>query len=225
MPESDASETGFGGTIVSMARLALIFVLLLLGVGASAEPAKPSAPIDHKSVAPPPIVPSPPAPKAVPVAKPAAPTAPSPATPTDDDGKPDTKPGAHFAVLRSDKVNLRTGPGPNYPIDWVFTRKGLPVEVIAVFDTWRKVRDSDGTVGWVQQGMLSDRRNLLVTGAVRVLRREANLEAAVVAQLEPGVIARVSRCDPKWCEVKIQGYRGWLQREEVWGLQPDEVIQ
>src|SRR5438105_1001100 len=68
------------------------------------------------------------------------------------------KPTAHFASLRSDKVNLRTGPSADFPIEWVFVRKGLPVEILAAFDTWRKIRDAEGTVGWVHQGMLSSRR-------------------------------------------------------------------
>ena len=135
------------------------------------------------------------------------------------------KPTAHFASLRSDKVNLRTGPSADFPIEWVFLRKGLPVEILAAFDTWRKIRDSDGTVGWVHQGMLSSHRSVLVTGAVRPLRQDPKPDAGVVAELEPGVVAHLSRCDPDWCEVKAHGYRGWLERDQIWGLEAGEIIQ
>ena len=135
------------------------------------------------------------------------------------------KPAVHFASLRSDKVNLRTGPSADFPIEWVFVRKGLPVEILASFDTWRKIRDFDGTVGWVHQGMLSSRRSVLVTGAVRPLRQDPRADAAIVAQLEPGVVAHLSRCNPDWCDVKAQGYSGWLQRDQIWGLEAGEIIQ
>jgi len=152
-----------------------------------------------------------------------APAVSAPAAPDPD--SPAAKPTAHFASLRAEKVNLRTGPSADYPIEWVFVRKGLPVEILASFDTWRKIRASDGTVGWAHQGRLSGRRSVLVTGQVRALRRDPKPDAEIVAQLEPGVIGRVSRCGPEWCEVKVGGYRGWVGRAELWGLEPDETIQ
>jgi SH3-like domain-containing protein len=166
-----------------------------------------------------------------PAAKPAqpvlAPAAPPEAKPPEkaDAAKPDAKTGPRFAALRAEKVYLRAGPGPDFPIQWVFVRRNLPVEILANFDIYRKIRDSEGTVGWVNQQMLTGRRSVLVAGEIRDLHGEANPTSDVVARLEPGVIASVSRCDPTWCEVKAGGYKGWLKRDEVWGLEPDEVIQ
>ncbi len=168
--------------------------------------------------------PAPPVPP-VPVTPPVPATPPEPQT-ADDKAKPaDTKAGPRFAALRAEKVFLRAGPGPDFPIQWVFVRRGLPVEILATFDIFRKIRDSDGTVGWVNQQMLTGRRSVLVSGAIRDLHHDADPGSEVVAQLEPGVIAAVSKCDPAWCEVKAGGYKGWLKRDEVWGLEPDEVIQ
>jgi SH3-like domain-containing protein len=141
------------------------------------------------------------------------------------DTKADAKAAPHFASLRAEKVYLRAGPGPDFPIQWVFVRRGLPVEILATFDIYRKIRDSEGTVGWVNQQMLTGRRSVLVAGAIRDLHGDANATSDVVAQLEPGVVASVSKCDPAWCEVKAGGYKGWLKRDEVWGLEADEVIQ
>lgn len=180
-----------------MARLALVFVLLALDAAAAPAPSRIAEPASAK-----------PAETKPPETKPA-----------------DTKPTAHFASLRSDKVNLRTGPGPDYPIEWVFVRRGLPVEILAQFDTWRKIRDAEGTVGWVHQGMLSSQRSILVTGTIRVLRHDPKPDGEIVASLEPGVVARISRCDPAWCEVKVRGYRGWLERNAVWGVEADEIIE
>src|SRR5262244_195685 len=130
-----------------------------------------------------------------------------------------------FVSLRSSEVNLRTGPGTNYPVDWVFVRRGLPVEIIAEFDVWRKIRDWQGTVGWVHQSMLDGRRTARVTGAERELRSEPAESAAIVARLAPGVIGRLLECDAAWCRIDVAGYRGWLRRDEFWGTYPDEKVQ
>ncbi|HTJ65287.1 MAG TPA: SH3 domain-containing protein [Alphaproteobacteria bacterium] len=158
---------------------------------------------------------------------PAAPVPPpAPPPPAVQPAKPaDAKPTVHFAALRSEKVNLRSGPGENFPIQWVYVRRGLPVEVVATFDIWRKIKDSEGTEGWVNQQMLSGRRSVLVAGAVRDLRHDPKPDAEVVAKLEAGVVASVAKCNPDWCEVKAGGYKGWLMRGDVWGLEPGEVIE
>ena len=130
-----------------------------------------------------------------------------------------------FASLRVDPVNLRTGPGERYPIEWVYQRKGLPVEITAEFDVWRKVRDSDGTEGWVHQRMLTAVRNVVIKGALRTLRSEPNPNAAAVARAEPGVIARLLECRDAWCRIETQGLKGWLQRSEIWGVLPNETVQ
>jgi len=96
-------------------------------------------------------------------------------------------PVPRFVTLRTDPVNVRTGPGERYPIDWVYHRKDLPVEIIAEFENWRKIRDADGTTGWVHERMVTGRRSVLVQGAVRGLHEEAKTDAPTVARAEPGV--------------------------------------
>ncbi len=130
-----------------------------------------------------------------------------------------------FVSLRAAEVNLRTGPGVRYPIDWVYRRRGLPVEVIDEFETWRRIRDHDGTTGWIHQSMLDGRRSVLVTGEVRVLRRAPEAGATGVALLEEGVIARLEGCDGDWCRVSVDRFGGWLRRGEVFGLYPEETLR
>lgn len=129
-----------------------------------------------------------------------------------------------YVTLRAREVNVRTGPGVRYPIDWVFQRPNLPVEVVAEFDTWRKIRDFEGTEGWVHQSMLSGRRTVIVVSAVRMLRREAAEGAPPMARLEPGVIAWLEACRAEWCEVEVAGIDGWLRRADVWGVRADEAV-
>lgn len=130
-----------------------------------------------------------------------------------------------FAVLRASQVNLRTGPGVRYPIDWIFQRRNLPVEITAEFENWRKIRDEQGTEGWVHRQMLSGKRSVLIIGGEQVLRRQADSSSPAVARLEPGVIAQIVECNGDWCRVEASGFRGWLPRAGTWGTKPGERIK
>lgn len=137
-------------------------------------------------------------------------------------------PVPRFVSLRSEEVNLRTGPGVRYPIEWVVTKRDLPVEVVQEFETWRKIRDSEGTEGWVHQSMLSSRRTFLVTGGVaRKLRKTDSVDSAGIALLEASVVGRILQC-PRGkavCRVEVAGHQGWLKRSDFWGLYRDEWIE
>jgi SH3-like domain-containing protein len=132
-----------------------------------------------------------------------------------------------FVSLRSDEVNLRTGPGQRYPIDWIYARKDLPVEVIAEFEAWRKIRDWQGTEGWVHQSMLSGRRMMVVIGAQRQLRGSDGDSADVVAVVEPGVLGRLLQCprNRDYCRVDVGQTQGWFKRDEIWGVYKGEWIE
>lgn len=121
---------------------------------------------------------------------------------------------------------MRTGPGVQYPVEWVYMRKDLPVEIIAEFETWRKVRDWEGTQGWVHQSMLSGKRTVMITGDVRMLRKEDDAKSPTKARVEPGVIARLVDC-PKgngWCRIEVAGLEGWLRHVDFWGAYKNEVF-
>lgn len=132
-----------------------------------------------------------------------------------------------FVTLRSDEVNLRAGPGVRYPVEWVYKKRNLPVEVIAEYDTWRKIRDWQGTQGWVHQGMLSGRRSIIISGNMRTLRSEPLTNSRPSARLEEGVIARLLECPEgtTWCRIDAQGYEGWLRKAEFWGVYPTENVE
>jgi SH3-like domain-containing protein len=132
-----------------------------------------------------------------------------------------------FVSIKFDKVSVRVGPGKQYPIDWVFTRKDLPVEVIGKFDVWWKIRDPDGVEGWVTQQSISGSRFVVIKGEVRMLRQDPNDAASPVAQAEPTVIGKLLGCPaatPDWCRVEIGALRGWLRRAEIWGVYPGEIV-
>jgi SH3-like domain-containing protein len=127
-----------------------------------------------------------------------------------------------FASLRSNEVYMRAGPGTRYPIEWIYRRKGLPVEIVAEFDTWRKVRDWNGTVGWMHRAMLSGRRMAITTATDTVIRRSPETSAPVIARIEANVVARLLACQTGWCRIEARGIRGWLPRGALWGVLPAE---
>jgi len=130
-----------------------------------------------------------------------------------------------FVSLAAERVNVRFGPGKQYPVNWMFARKGLPVEIIEEFDTWRKIRDHDGEEGWIHASLLSSRRTIMVIGEVRAVRRTPSTDAREVLRAEPGVIGTLFDCEETWCRVEIEGRRGWLQRSEFWGTRPGEIVR
>jgi len=133
-------------------------------------------------------------------------------------------PVPRFASMRSDEVNVRTGPGTRYPVEWVFQRKNMPVEVISEFDTWRRIRDWTGATGWVHQSMLTGRRTVIVTAREAVLLRTPEPGAAPVARLENAVQGQVLSCKGGYCRIDVQNQRGWIERKAVWGIYPSETI-
>ncbi len=129
-----------------------------------------------------------------------------------------------FVSIAGDKANLRVGPSTRYPIDWVYQRQNLPVEVIGEFGLWRRIRDIDGIEGWAHKSVLSGRRHALVTGETRALRKAPRDDAAVVLRAEPMVIGRLLACRIDWCLLRIDGDRGWLRRSQLWGVHAGEVF-
>ena len=132
-----------------------------------------------------------------------------------------------FVSLRADEVNLRTGPGVRYPIDWVYARLGLPVQVVGEFEAWRQIRDSEGTTGWVHRTMLSGRRTAATNGDIDRLYREPSASAPVAAYVEAGIIGDLMACDGDWCRLAIasHGVEGWIERRGLWGVLPDETLR
>lgn len=162
-------------------------------------------------------------------AKPAEPATPPP-TPAPTTGSVTGLPLPRFAALRSDEVNMRSGPGTRFPIEWTYQRRELPVEITREFELWRRIRDPEGTEGWVHQSTLMGRRSFVVRGAPGsevMLRRRAEDQATPVARLRPGVVGRLRACEANspWCEAQIGEYRGFIKRADIWGVGPTEEVK
>lgn len=137
-------------------------------------------------------------------------------------------PVPRFVSLKAGRVNVRVGPGEDYKIEWVFTRPGLPIEVIQEFDNWRRIRDSDGAVGWVLQNLLSGKRTAVVAPWTktepRPIRNSASPDAAISAYLEPGVLGELDRCTNGWCRISGSNFSGWIAQDQLWGVYANENI-
>ena len=150
-------------------------------------------------------------------------------TPT---GKVSGLPVPRYVSLKTDRVNLREGPSKDHRTAWVFQRAGLPVEITAEYETWRRIRDAEGTEGWVLHSLLSGRRTALVmpwakTGTQPLsLYDKADEQARVVAQLQPNVIANVKGCKEGWCRIIIGAdTTGFIKQDRLWGVYPNERVE
>lgn len=134
----------------------------------------------------------------------------------------DKLPVPRFVSLKSNEINLRVGPGPDYPVEWIYVKAGLPVEIIAEFDNWRKIRDKDGTEGWIHQSMASGKRHGIIQSAETVLYTDQDVTSKPLVRLEPGVLVEVLKCRDGWCQIRISNVKGWIQRPSLWGVYAQE---
>ncbi|MBI5323357.1 SH3 domain-containing protein [Bradyrhizobium sp.] len=138
-------------------------------------------------------------------------------------------PVPRYVSLKSDHVNVRAGPTKDNDVAWIYTRAGLPVEITAEFENWRRVRDSEGSEGWVYHSMLSGRRTAVVTmkskNELAPLYDRADPASAIAAKLQAGVVAQVKKCTNGWCRVTGSGFDGWIEQQRLWGVYADEKVE
>lgn len=134
-----------------------------------------------------------------------------------------------FVSLKPSDTPMREGPGKSHAISWIFKREGLPVEITAEFENWRRVRDSEGAEGWVYHSRLSGRRTVMVRGRAKAglvaLYRTESEEDGISARLSPGVIAGLETCDGSWCKLRGDDFSGFVRQSELWGVYPAEVVK
>ena len=137
-------------------------------------------------------------------------------------------PVPRFVSLKSDKVNMHIGPAKTYEVKWLYQRAGLPVEIIAEFETWRRIRDAEGTEGWVYHSLLSGRRTGMVTAKAAdelvPLYESADKTSSVVARLQSGVLGNLKSCDGAWCMFTGKGFSGYIHQDRLYGAYPNEKV-
>ncbi len=135
-----------------------------------------------------------------------------------------------YVSLKSDHVNLREGPSKDHATKWIYQRPGLPVEITAEYEIWRRIRDSEGAEGWVLHSLLSGKRTALISpwkknAPALPLYAQPREDAEIKAKLAPGVVAGVKSCDGTWCRLKGDGYDGFMSQNNLWGVYPGEKVE
>ncbi len=129
-----------------------------------------------------------------------------------------------FVSIAATKAYMRTGPGRQYPIDWVFSRKTLPLEVIDENGPWRKVKDHEGAEGWMLVSLLSGKRTGMVKGGTHPLFTAKNKLAPASIIADEGVVGKLIECEKNWCVLEIKGTKGWITKKNLWGVYNHEVF-
>lgn len=133
-----------------------------------------------------------------------------------------------FVSVKARPANVRVGPGTDYPLKWTFVRRFEPVEVTAEYGQWRRVRDWDGSSGWILAALLSGRRTALaapwLTAKTIALRSYAGARAPLVARVQPKVFVHLERCNGQWCKVRVRGDDGYMRQTRLWGVYPGEKL-
>jgi SH3-like domain-containing protein len=138
-------------------------------------------------------------------------------------------PVPRFVSLKTDRVNVRGGPDKDHDVTFIYTRIGWPVEITAEFENWRRIRDSDGSEGWVYHSLLSGKRTAVVQLKSKTdlgqLRAKPDLQSPVTAELQSGVLGSIRHCSGTWCRVAGDGFDGWIEQNRLWGVYPDEKVE
>ena len=133
-----------------------------------------------------------------------------------------------FVSLRSNLINARSGPGARYPIEWVYMQKGAPVEIVAEFEIWRQIKDWQGSKTWVHKSMLSGHRSVkVITPGENNIYTKADYNSNVIAKVEDEVVGDILKCPEgsAFCQIKFDRISGWVPRQNLYGLYPNEVIE
>ncbi|WP_257540813.1 SH3 domain-containing protein [Sphingobium sp. CFD-1] len=127
------------------------------------------------------------------------------------------KPVPYWASLAQDEARMRVGPSLDYPSNWVYRRRDLPVKVVQVLGLWRKVEDSSGAQGWMHVRLLSDTPTAIVTSEIAPMRESPRDDARSLFRAEKGVVGRLSSCSNGWCAFDVRGQKGFIKAEDIWG--------
>ena len=121
-----------------------------------------------------------------------------------------------FLMLKNSKVNVRMGPGMDYPIKFIYKKKYLPVKIIDKKDNFRKIIDHKKNSGWIHWTQLKKINSLLVLSD-RILFKKPTYNSKPLANIKSGRLFVIEKCKKNWCEVSSQSYSGWITTENVWG--------
>ena len=122
----------------------------------------------------------------------------------------------YYLMLKNSKVNVRMGPGLDYPVKFIYKKKYLPVKIIDKKENFRKVIDHKKNSGWIHISQLKKINSIIVLSN-RILFKKPTLNSKPIANIESGKLFVLEKCKKNWCEVSSQNYSGWINMNNVWG--------
>lgn len=154
-------------------------------------------------------------------------------------GKETGLPIPRFVVLKFNESNLRSGPSSKHKISWVYKKKNYPLEVIAEFEHWRKVRDIDGVEGWLNENQITGKHSgiIIKTNMYQeknryklknnegIIFRNPSEISYPIAKIEIGSVVKILHCRESWCQIITDTkLKGWYQKENLWGVYKHEIF-
>lgn len=124
----------------------------------------------------------------------------------------------NFVSTKSNKINMRTGPGVHYPIKWVYTRKNLPLRVIEEFENCKKVCDIGEDCGWIKGTLLSNKRYVMIKEDTFGYKKQS-IDSTITMKLDKFVIMGIEKCSEDKCLLVASKRKAWVKKEFIWGIE------
>ena len=122
----------------------------------------------------------------------------------------------YFLSLKNNKVNVRYGPGFDYPIKYIYKKKFLPVKVIDKKENFRRIIDHKKNSGWIHISQLKKANSLVVLEDKIIFSKNSKFSRPLF-KLEKGRLVILKKCIYDWCKIKSDNYTGWLNTKNSWG--------
>ena len=123
----------------------------------------------------------------------------------------------YFLTLRYDKVNVRSGPSDKYPIKYIYKKKYFPIKIIDSYYNYRKIIDLYNNSGWIHVSQLTKKKSAINIADLSILFKKPSIYSKPIVKLESGKMLVIKRCKRKWCKVHVEEYKGWIQKDLIWG--------
>ncbi len=122
-----------------------------------------------------------------------------------------------FLSLKKNKVNVRYGPGFEYPIKYIYKKINLPIKQIDKKENFRRIIDLKNNSGWIHVSQLK-KLNSIIPKEDKILFNKPSNFSKPLAKIEKGRVLLLQNCIEKWCKVKTGSFKGWIKIENTWGL-------
>ena len=121
-----------------------------------------------------------------------------------------------FLSLKKSKVNVRYGPGFDYPVKYIYKKLNLPVKLIDKKENWRRIIDQKNNSGWIHRRMLKNTNSVIILEDKILFKKSSNFSRPII-NLQKGRLLIVRNCEKKWCNVETGNFSGWIIIKNVWG--------